>query len=66
MGAAAYNRGSRAVRERIDREQRGKRVRTICGGTYYNGPDKAYGRCDRCKAVDYEKYEGDKCTREVH
>jgi hypothetical protein len=36
-----------------------------CGGTYYNGPDKAYGRCDRCKAVDYEKYEGDKCTREI-
>lgn len=60
MGAAAYRRGSRAISRQIDRELAERRQ--ICGGTYRSGPDKAYGYCDRCGRIDYEKYEGDKCT----
>jgi hypothetical protein len=60
MGAAAYRRGSRAISARIDRELEDRR--RICGGTYWNGPDKAYARCDRCGRVDYGSHEGDKCT----
>lgn len=36
-----------------------------CSGTYYNGPDKAYGICNRCRHTDYDKYEGDRCERWV-
>lgn len=60
MGAAAYRRGSRAISRQIDRELAERRQ--ICGGTYRPGPNKDYSRCDRCGRVDYEKYEGDKCT----
>lgn len=60
-GAAAYNRGSRAIRAQLDRE----RIRSgrYCTGTMIDGPNKAYGRCTRCGAIDYEKYEGDRCRR---
>lgn len=60
MGAAAYRRGSRAISRQIDRELAERRQ--ICGGTYQDGPNKNYGYCDRCGRIDYEKYEGDKCT----
>ena len=33
--------------------------RHACNGTFRNGPDKAYVRCDRCGAIDYERNEGD-------
>lgn len=61
MGAAAYNRGSRAIREQIDRELREKRKLRYCPGTFYNGPGKRFARCDTCKRVDYEANEGDRC-----
>jgi len=60
VGAAAYRRGSRAISARIDRELEERR--RVCGGVYRSGPDKAYARCDGCGRVDYEKYEGDKCS----
>jgi hypothetical protein len=60
MGAAAYRRGSRAISRQIDRELAERRQ--ICGGTYRDGPNKNYSYCDRCGRIDYEKYEGDKCT----
>jgi hypothetical protein len=34
-------------------------------GTMVNGPDKAYARCSVCGSVDYDKYEGDRCARQV-
>ena len=34
-----------------------------CSGVYYNGPNKRYARCSRCKAISYEMYEGDKCSK---
>lgn len=58
MGAAAYRRGSRAIRAQIDRELEARR--RVCGGTFRNGPAKKYVRCDRCSAVDYERNEGDR------
>jgi hypothetical protein len=58
MGAAAYNRGSRAIRASFDRDAR----RRPCPGTYRNGPNKDFARCSYCGRVDYEKYEGDRCT----
>ena len=33
--------------------------RHACNGTFRNGPYKAYVRCDRCGAIDYERNEGD-------
>lgn len=36
---------------------------TNCGGTYYNGPDKRYVRCNRCHRIDWEANEGDRCKR---
>lgn len=59
MGVAAYNRGSRVIRERIDREASARRE--LCGGKYQNGPDKRHARCDRCGRIDYEANEGDPC-----
>jgi len=61
MGAAAYRRGSRAISAQIDREQEAKR--RACGGTFRNGPDKRFARCDRCGVVDYERNEGDRHER---
>ena len=63
MGAAAYNRGSRMIRERTDRETAARR--TYCAGKMRNGPAKNYVRCPQCGRVDFEKYEGDTCGREV-
>ena len=63
MGAAAYNRGSRVIRERLDREAAERRVRVLCRGVYRNGPDKRYARCDQCGHVDYEANKGDRCNR---
>ena len=28
----------------------------------FNGPRKAYARCDTCGAIDYESNEGDRCV----
>lgn len=33
----------------------------MCNGTYKNGPDKRYARCQVCSHVDYEANEGDRC-----
>lgn len=60
MSIRTYNRGSRLIRTQIDRELHERRIRRPCGGTFRNGPEKKYARCDRCGIVDYEKYEGDK------
>lgn len=60
MGAAAYNRGSRAIRNQIDRELAASR-RTPCPGLFRNGPGKRYARCSHCGRVDYEANEGDRC-----
>ena len=38
---------------------------TVCGGTYYDGPEKRFARCDKCKRLSYEKYEGDPCYEEA-
>ena len=67
MGIAAYNRGTKALRDRLDREVAERRtVRMVeCGGRIYNGPYKCYGRCSACGAIDYEAYEGDLCRRKV-
>jgi hypothetical protein len=64
MGVAAYNRGSRAISRALDRDAEELREKrrsgaVRCGGTFRNGPEKKYGRCDRCGRIDYEKYEGD-------
>lgn len=61
MGAAAYNRGSRAIRAQLDRERMPEG--RYCGGVYDNGPGKRYARCRRCRAIDYEANEGDRCGR---
>jgi hypothetical protein len=63
MGAAAYNRGSRAIRAQIDRDLAARRTETLCPGKMRNGPEKKYTRCDLCSAIDYEKNEGDRCGR---
>lgn len=65
MGTAAYNRGSRAISAQIDRELADKRRRVICNGTFYNGPGKRFARCDKCKRIDYEANEGDRCRRAI-
>ena len=65
MGAAAYNRGSRVIRERIDREIAARRRVVLCKGTYRHGPDKCYARCDQCMHIDYEANEGDLCNRRI-
>jgi len=67
MGIAAYNRGSRVLRNALDREAQDRRtVRMVpCGGRMSNGPSKRYGRCLICGAIDYEAYEGDRCRRMV-
>ena len=65
MGAAAQRRGDVVLRRQSDaalgRAERSER----CGGKYVNGPDKAYSRCSRCGSLEYEKYEGDRCTHIV-
>lgn len=35
-----------------------------CPGTYHNGPEKRFVRCDTCKRIDYECNEGDSCREE--
>ncbi len=67
MGVAAYNRGTKALCDQLDREEKDRRtvLMVTCGGTMRNGPGKAYGRCTVCGAVDYEAYEGDRCRRMV-
>ena len=66
MGAAASNRGARVIAAQIDRELEARRTRReVCGGACHNGPGKAFARCSRCEAIDYEKYEGDRCGREI-
>lgn len=62
VGAAAYNRGSRAIRAAIDRE---RDTPAPCGGRYGNTPGKLAARCGRCGRLDYEANEGDRCTRMV-
>jgi hypothetical protein len=59
MGAAAYNRGSKAISAQIDREL--KSHNRPCNGVMYNGPNKRYARCSRCGRIDYEQNEGDRC-----
>jgi hypothetical protein len=63
MGHAAYSRGSRAISTQIDRELEEKRKtrRVRCNGKIQNGPEKRFGRCTKCGAIDYELYEGDRC-----
>ena len=61
MGAAAYNRGSKAIREQIDRELERKTIRVRCKGIMRNGPEKRYARCRHCGAIDWELNEGDSC-----
>ena len=54
------------ARQRYEHEQRIIRTLAgVCGGTFYNGPEKRYVRCSRCEHVDYEKNEGDRCTGPV-
>jgi len=31
----------------------------------YNGPNKRYVRCRKCLRIDWEKNEGDTCSREI-
>lgn len=66
MGAAAQRRGDVMLRRQSDTQLAGVERSERCGGKYENGPDKAYGRCSRCASVDYEKYEGDRCTLIVY
>lgn len=63
MGAAAYNRGSKVLRDQLDREAEDRRtVRHVrCSGLMRNGPEKRYARCRVCGGVDYELNEGDHC-----
>jgi len=63
VSIAAYNRGSRAIRESIDRREGKVKVGRYCGGAMGNGPGKDFVRCNRCGNIDYEKYEGDRCGR---
>ena len=65
MGVAAYNRGSRAISEAINREQRTKRTKIRCSGKMRNGPEKRYARCDTCGRIDWEANEGDRCLEWV-
>lgn len=66
MSARSHNRGSRVIAASIAADRRARRTRVEpCGGTYDNGPGKSYARCRICRAVDYDKYEGDRCTRPV-
>lgn len=60
-GVAAYNRGTRLLRRQLDRDA--VKVGRYCGGKMHDGPNKAFGRCSSCGKIDYEKYEGDRCTR---
>jgi len=61
MSIRAYNRATRVIRTRIDHELAERR--RVCGGTYRNGPDKRFCRCDTCRRIDYEANEGDRCRR---
>lgn len=36
-----------------------------CGGKMYNGPGKKYTRCSKCGRIDWEKNEGDLCSRDI-
>jgi hypothetical protein len=67
MGVAAYNRGTKALCDQLDREERDRRtVRMVeCGGRMRDGTGKLYGRCTACGGIDYELYEGDRCRRLV-
>ena len=67
MGVRAYNRGTKVLQDRLDREAASRRtVRMVeCGGWMRNGPRKEFARCTVCSAVDYELYEGDRCRRKV-
>jgi hypothetical protein len=38
-----------------------KRV-CLCGGRLENGPGKRYVRCVRCRRIDWEANEGDRCA----
>jgi hypothetical protein len=60
VGVAAYNRGSRVIRRELDATimKRGR----YCGGRFTNGPGKRYARCVRCRRIDYEANEGDRCS----
>jgi len=60
MGAAAYNRGSAAIRRGLVR-RRAAGLREVCRGVMENGPCKAYARCSTCRHVDHEADEGDRC-----
>jgi hypothetical protein len=59
MGAAAYNRGSRAIRARFDRELAAKRTRVRCPGRM--GHETPHARCGVCHCLAYELNEGDRC-----
>ena len=65
MGAAAYNRGSRAISEQIDREFRSRSRLIRCKGRMRNGPGKRYARCESCGEIDWELNEGDPCRQFV-
>ena len=60
MGVAAYNRGSRVIRRQLDATivKRGR----LCGGRFENGLGKRYARCVRCRRIDWEANEGDRCS----
>lgn len=65
-GVAAYNRGSRLISRQISGDLAGRvKDGRYCGGVMYNGPDKRYTRCSRCKKIDWEKNEGDRCDRVI-
>lgn len=34
---------------------------TTCNGKMENGPGKRFARCGRCRRIDYEANEGDRC-----
>lgn len=35
-----------------------------CAGIYENGPGKRFVRCRVCRAIDFERNEGDSCNRD--
>lgn len=39
--------------------------RKPCDGKFTNGPNKRYARCTRCRVVDFEANENERCTRTV-
>ena len=50
----------RASRTAGPKRKPARRSNAECGGVFHSGPDKAFARCGKCGAIDYESYEGDR------